>query len=90
MNFRGMLLHARKRSEQGPTELAWLFEDPLVGGMLARVVPNPLRRVEFRTVRRQLKDLEIAPMFGKPIVDLPLLVIRSVVLLPRVYLDVLA
>jgi hypothetical protein len=66
--------------EQRPAEMIGFLEKAIMGGMLARVIPNPFRGVEFRPVGRKLKDLDVTPVLGEPLVSLLLFVVGGVVL----------
>ena len=48
--------------------------------MLAGVVPDPFSRIEFRPVGRELKNLQVTPVLGEPIIGFMLFVVRRVVL----------
>jgi hypothetical protein len=50
-----MARHKIKSAESGAAQLVWLFKETVVRGALARVVPNHLRRVEFRPVKTSTK-----------------------------------
>ena len=75
-----MALDMREGPEQGPAERLGCFKETVMGGVLAGVVPYSFSGVEFRPVRRQLEDLDMAPVLGKPVIGFALLVIRGVVL----------
>ena len=61
-------------------EVCGFLEVTVVGGVLARVVPDPFGGIEFGPVRRQLENLHIASVLRKPLVSFTLLVIGGIVL----------
>ena len=61
-------------------EALGLLKVAIVGGVFSGVIPNPLRRVEFRTVGRQLEHFHVTTVLGEPLVGFPLFMIRGVVL----------
>ena len=75
-----MLLNVTEGLEQGVAQAIGRLKIPVVGRVLAGVIPNPLRRVKFRPVARQREDLHITAILGKPVIRFPLLVIGGVVL----------
>ena len=51
-----------------------------MGDVLARVVPDPFGRIQFRPVGRKREDFDIAAVRLEPVIGLLLLMIRSIVL----------
>ena len=68
-----------KGAEQGAAQFGGRFEEAIVGGVLAGVVPDAFLGVEFRPVRRQLKPCQLAPVLRKIVIGFLLLVIGGVV-----------
>ena len=56
------------------------FIEAVVGNVLARVLPDPFRRIQFRPVGRKLEDFEIAAVRLEPVIRFLLLVIGSIVM----------
>src|SRR5277367_4931839 len=75
-----MSAYVVKGAKENFAQMFRFLEESVMRGVFARIVPNAFGGVEFRPVRRQLKNLQIAPVFGKPVVCLLFLVIGSIVL----------
>jgi hypothetical protein len=67
-------------AEECLAEVLGLLKEAIVGGVFARVIPNPLGGVEFRPVGRQLEDLHVAAVLGKPLVGFLFFMVGGVVL----------
>ena len=67
-------------AEQRLTEILGPLKESIVRGMLTRVIPNALCRVEFRPVGRKLEDFHVAAVFLEPVIGFLLLVVGGVVL----------
>jgi hypothetical protein len=75
-----MPLDVAEGAEERLTEVLGLRKEAVVGGVLARVIPNSFRGVEFRPVRWQLEHLHVAAVLGEPVIGFLLFVVRGVVL----------
>jgi hypothetical protein len=80
LNFLRGLLNVAEGLKQGLASTIGRLKIPVVGRVLVRVIPNPLRRVKFRPVARQREALPITAIVGKPVIRFPLFVIGGVVL----------
>src|SRR6516162_6571276 len=56
------------------------FIEAVLRDVLARVVPDPFGRIQFRPVGRKWQDFDIATVCLEPVMGLLLLMIRSIVL----------
>jgi len=75
-----MPAHIVKGPEQCLAQMFGLFEEAIMGGMLARVVPDSLRCIQLRPVGRKLEDFHVAAVRLEPLLGFLLFVIRSIVL----------
>jgi hypothetical protein len=75
-----MLLDVAEGAEERLAEVLGLLKEAIMGGVLARVIPNPFRGVEFRPVGRQLEHLHVAAVLGEPLIGFMLFVVRGIVL----------
>ena len=75
-----MPLDVAESAEERLTEMFGLRKEAVVSGVLARVIPNAFRGVEFRPVGWQLEHLHVVAMLGEPLIGLLLFVVRGVVL----------
>jgi len=74
------MLHLAKYAIQRGLEFAPSREVSVMSAGLARVLPQPLRRIELRRVGRQLMNLQPVPVGSEPTPNVCILVVGSVVL----------
>jgi len=67
-------------AEERLAEVLGPLKETIMGGVLARVIPNPFGGVEFRPIGRQLEHFHIAAVLGEPLIGFLLFVVRGVVL----------
>ena len=70
LDFFRMSLDFIESAEEALTELAGCFEEPVVGGFPASVMPEPFLGIKFRRVFWQRKYLQAPPLLLKPIPNL--------------------
>src|SRR5229473_8084810 len=75
-----MMPHVIESAEERVTQILRSFEEPIVRDVLARVIPDPFSRIQFRPVGWKLEDFQVAAVRFEPVIGFLLLVIRRVVL----------
>jgi hypothetical protein len=76
----GVFLHVLESAEEALAKVGGCLEEPVVGGFPARVMPDPLLRVEFRGVFGQGEDLDARALLLKPSPNLRMSMIGGVIL----------
>ena len=75
-----MFLNVAEGAEERLAEVFGLLKEAIMGGVFARVIPNPFSGVEFGPVGWQLEHLHVAAMLGEPLIGFLFFVIRGVIL----------
>jgi len=75
-----MPLDVAEGAEERLAEVLGALKEAVMGGVLARVIPNSLGGIEFRPVGWQLEHLHVAAVLGEPLIGFLLFVVRGVVL----------
>ena len=75
-----MMSYVIEPAKKRVTKIFRSFIEAVVGNLLARVLPDPFRRIQLRPVGRKLEDFEIAAVRLEPGIGFLLLVIGSIVM----------
>src|ERR1039457_3629567 len=79
-NQLGVVLHVPEDVGQSGHQFPLAGEVPIMGSILASVLPQPLAGIEFGRVGRELVDFQPVSVGLEPAPDLGVLMIRGVVL----------
>jgi hypothetical protein len=67
-------------AEERVAKILRAFKEPIVCDVFPLVIPDSFGCIQFRPVRRKLKDFHVAAVGFEPVINFPLLVVRRVVL----------